>query len=80
MVNMKIEILGPGCRKCLTLENHVREAVEKSGMKAEIVHIFNVNKMVEMGVISTPGLAIDGKIVSQGKVLTEEEIISLLKS
>jgi small redox-active disulfide protein 2 len=76
---MKIEILGPGCRKCLTLENHVREAVEKSGIKAEITHILDVNKMIEMGAISTPSLAIDGKIVSEGKVLTSEEVIALLK-
>ncbi|MFH0971613.1 MAG: thioredoxin family protein [Candidatus Micrarchaeota archaeon] len=76
---MKIEILGPGCRKCLTLENHVRAAVAKTGIKAEITHIFDVNKMVEMGAISTPALAIDGKIASQGKVLAIEEIMPLLK-
>ncbi|MFH1750217.1 MAG: thioredoxin family protein [Candidatus Micrarchaeota archaeon] len=76
---MKIEILGPGCRRCLTLENHVRDAVGKSGIKAEIAHIFDVNKMAEMGAISTPSLAIDGKIVSQGKVLTPGEVLALLK-
>ncbi|MFH1442630.1 MAG: thioredoxin family protein [Candidatus Micrarchaeota archaeon] len=76
---MKIQIYGPGCRRCLTLENHVKDAVEKSGIKAEIGHVFDVNKMVDAGVISTPSLAINGKIVSQGKVLETEEIIALLK-
>ncbi len=76
---MKIEVLGVGCAKCVSLEKNVREAVKKLGITAEIKKITDITEMVQMGVMSTPALAIDGKIVSAGKPLSVDEIIALLK-
>ena len=75
---MQIKIYGPGWNRCQALEKNTRDALETLGMKAEIVKISDVNQMVEDNVFSTPGLAIDGKVVSMGKVLDVEEIEKLL--
>ena len=77
---MNVQILGPGCPNCLALEANARKAVEELKIKAEIEHVFDINKMVEMGMIMSPGLAIDGELVSQGKILSVEEIKNILKS
>lgn len=71
---MKIQVLGPGCPSCLTLEVNVKKAVAALGIDAEIEHITDINKMVEMGMMMSPGLAVDGKLVSQGKIPEVEEI------
>jgi len=71
---MKIQVLGTGCAKCKTLEANAREAVAKTGVDAEIVKITDVEKIIEMGVMSTPALAIDGEIRSVGKVLSVDQI------
>lgn len=76
---MKIQILGPGCPNCFTLEATAKKAVAELGIDAEIEHITDINKMVEMGMIMSPGLAIDGKLVSQGKIPEVEEIKKWLK-
>ena len=75
---MKIEILGTGCAKCKTLEKNAQEAVAKSGKFAQIEKVEDLTKIMEYGVMSTPGLVIDGKVVSTGKLLSVEEIVSLL--
>lgn len=71
---MKIQILGPGCPKCFALEENVKKAVEELGIEAEIEHIFDVSKMIEMGMMMSPGLAIDGRLISQGGIPEVEEI------
>ncbi len=75
---MKIEILGTGCAKCKALEKNVIEAIAKSGKFAQVEKVEDINKIMEYGVMSTPGLVIDGKVVSTGKLLTVDEIVSLL--
>ncbi|TSC53016.1 MAG: small redox-active disulfide protein 2 [Microgenomates group bacterium LiPW_16] len=77
---MKIQVLGPGCPNCLALEANAKKAVEELKIKAEIEHVFDINKMVEMGMMMSPGLAIDGELVSQGKIPSVEEIKDILKS
>ncbi len=79
MRRLKIEILGKGCSKCNYLEKTVREAVQKTGVKAEIEHVYDINKIIERNVFSTPALAIDGKVVIGGRLPTLEEVIALLK-
>lgn len=71
---MKIEILGTGCPKCKMLEANTKEALEKTGKKAEIVKVTEVDKIVEYGVMSTPAIVIDGEVKSYGKVADVEEI------
>ena len=75
---MKIEILGPGCPKCASLEVRVRQALAESNKSAEVVKITDINTMIDKGVIQTPALIIDGKIVSQGKLLSAEQIKQLV--
>jgi small redox-active disulfide protein 2 len=70
---MKIEILGSGCPKCKTTEEIVKRVVKKLGIKAEVNHVYDINKIIEYGVMMTPAVAIDGKIVVEGKIPTEEE-------
>ncbi|MDD5111514.1 MAG: thioredoxin family protein [Candidatus Altiarchaeota archaeon] len=71
---MKIEILGMGCPKCLKLEENARKAVEESGIKAEIVKVKDVDKIVSYGVMMTPALVLDGKVKCCGKIATVDEI------
>ncbi len=75
---MKIEILGTGCAKCKALEEATKQAVAKSGKFAQIEKVDDIMKIMEYQVISTPGLVIDGKVVSTGKVLSVDEIVALI--
>ena len=63
-----IEVLGPGCDNCKRLEANVREAVMMAGVEAEIVKVTDHAEIVAHGVLSTPGLVIDGKVVSAGRI------------
>jgi len=76
---MKIEILGTGCPKCKMLEDNARKAVEALKIKAEIVKVTEIDKIIEYGVMSTPALVIDGNVKSYGKIADVEEIKKFLK-
>jgi small redox-active disulfide protein 2 len=76
---MKIQILGTGCPKCKALEQHAREAVAELALNAEIDKVTDIEAIMEMGVMMTPALAIDGEVKSVGKVLTKDQVISYLK-
>ncbi len=71
---MKIQILGTGCPKCKQLEANAREAVAAKGVEAEIEKITDIDQIMEMGVMMTPALVIDGEVRSVGKVLTVDQI------
>lgn len=75
---MKIEVLGTGCSKCAQLEAVVKEAVAKSGKFAQVEKVEDITKIMEYQVLSTPGLVIDGKVVSTGKLLSLDEVIELM--
>lgn len=77
---MKIEILGTGCAKCKALEEAAKQAVAQSGKFAQIEKVEDVMKIMEYGVMSTPGLVIDGKVVSTGKLLGVDEIKKIIQS
>jgi small redox-active disulfide protein 2 len=77
---MKIEILGTGCAKCKTLEEATKQAVAQSGQFAQIEKVEDIMKIMEYGVMSTPGLVIDGKVVSTGRALSVNEIVELIKA
>ncbi len=76
---MKVQILGSGCTKCKLLEQHAREAVAELGIDAEIVKVSDIDDIMEMGVMMTPALAIDGQVRSAGKVLSKDQVIEHLK-
>ena len=76
---MKVQVLGSGCAKCKLLEQHAREAVAELGLAAEIEKVMDIDAIMEMGVMMTPALAIDGEVKSVGKVLTKDQVITYLK-
>lgn len=75
---MKIEVLGTGCAKCITLEKVVKEAIAKSGKFVQFEKVDDIMKIMEYHVVSTPGLVIDGKVVSTGKVLSVDEVLAYI--
>jgi len=76
---MKIQILGTGCAKCNALERNAKEAIAKAGVDADIEKVTDLNKIMEMGVMMTPALAVDGEVKKLGKVMTVDEITGLIK-
>ena len=75
---MKIEVLGTGCAKCKTLLEVVKEALAKKGGFHSVEKVEDIQKIIDYGVISTPGLVIDGKVVSSGKLLSVDEVLALM--
>ena len=75
---MKIVVYGPGCTNCKKTFEATKDAVTALGVDAEIVKVEDVKKMMEAGVMGTPALEIDGKIVSTGKRLSVERIKKLI--
>lgn len=75
---MKIEILGVGCPKCKQLIANAEMAVKELNIQAEISKVTDIDKITEYGVMMTPALAVDGTVVSAGKVLSKDEIKKIL--
>ena len=73
-----IKILGSGCAKCNQLETATREALRQLGMDTTIDHVTDFSQIAAYGVMTTPALVVDGKVVSFGKVLKTEEVVSIL--
>ena len=69
-----IQVLGSGCPNCKRLEKIAKEAVESLGVEGEVVKVTDFNKIADLGVMSTPGLIINGKIASTGRVPAQEEV------
>jgi len=77
---MKLQILGSGCAKCKTLGQHAEAAAQGLGLKYELEKVTDMNAIIDAGVMSTPALAVNGEIKSAGKVLSVEEIKTLLSA
>jgi small redox-active disulfide protein 2 len=75
----RIKVLGSGCAKCNQLEAAVKEALTQLGMEERIEHVTDFSQIAAYGVMSTPALVMDGKVVSFGKVLKPEEVVAILK-
>jgi small redox-active disulfide protein 2 len=75
---MKIEVLGPGCKNCESLEKATKEALGQLGVDADVDKITDYGEIAAYGVMSTPALAIDGEVVSSGRVPSVGEITELL--
>jgi len=76
----QIKMFGPGCAKCRQTEKVVREAVATSGAAAEVVKVSDMLEITAAGVMSTPAVMVDGKIMCLGKVPTKAEVLSWLVS
>ena len=70
----KIEVLGPGCNNCIRLEANAREAVAMAGVEADVIKVTDYAEILGYGIMSTPGLVIDGTVVSYGRVPSAGDI------
>ncbi len=77
--SISVKILGSGCAKCNKLEEATKEALEQLGMDQRVEHITDFGQIAAYGVMSTPALVVDEKVVSFGKVLKKEEIMKILQ-
>jgi small redox-active disulfide protein 2 len=77
---MLIKILGSGCKKCVTLKENTEVALKETGMEAEIIKVMDFKDIMAYGVMTTPALVINEKVISFGKVLKSKEIIKILES
>jgi small redox-active disulfide protein 2 len=75
---MKIEILGIGCAKCQALFELTKEAVASKGVFAQVEKVEDLTKIMEYGVMNTPGFVVNGEVKSTGKALNKEEIIQFI--
>jgi small redox-active disulfide protein 2 len=77
---MLIKILGPGCRNCANLERATRQAVADLGLEATIEKVTDYGQIAGYGVMRTPGLVVDERVLFSGRVPTAEEIATLLST
>ena len=75
---LKIEVLGSGCANCHRLEALAREAVAGLGVEAEVKKVTDVKQIMARGLMATPGLVVNGKVVSKGRVPSASEVKGLI--
>ena len=76
---MKIEVLGPDCPKCMNVEQNVKKALAELSVEAEVEKVTDIQKIIQKGVMSTPALVIDGKVVLQGKNPSVDQLKVLIR-
>ena len=74
-----VKVLGSGCTKCNQLEVATKAALEQLGMDTTIDHVTDFSQIAAYGVMTTPALVVDGKVMSYGKVLKTEEVVKILQ-
>ena len=74
----KLQILGTGCAKCQKLAENTKQAADNLGIDYEIEKVTDINRIMSFGVMSTPGLAVDGKVLVTGKVPSPADLEKLL--
>ena len=76
---MKIQILGTGCSKCKVLTANAEKAVQELGLTAAVEKVTEIQEIMKFQILMTPGLVIDGKVKSAGRVPSSDEIKEMLK-
>jgi small redox-active disulfide protein 2 len=76
---MKIQVLGTGCAKCKQLTANAEQAVAALGLGVPVEKVEDVREIMKFKVMSTPALAVDGRVVSAGKLLSPADVAALLK-
>ena len=76
---IKIQILGTGCPKCKQLAANAETAARELQLEIKLEKVTDINEIMRFGVMITPGLAVDGKVISTGKVLSVDAIKGILK-
>ena len=75
---MEIKILGTGCAKCASLEKVTREVVSELNLDATVTKVEDIMEIMTFGVMTTPALVVDGKVVLKGRVPNANEVKQLL--
>jgi small redox-active disulfide protein 2 len=76
---LDIKVLGSGCANCIKLENLVKEVVAENNLPSSIEKITDSNKFMDYGVMLTPGLVVNGKVIAMGKIPTKHTLTHWLK-
>jgi small redox-active disulfide protein 2 len=79
-MKMTIQVMGPGCARCATLEKNTKEAVAQLGIDATVEKITDRDRFMAMGVMMTPAIAINGEIKESGKVLSPSQVADIIKA
>ncbi len=74
-----IKVLGSGCKRCNQLEGATKAALDQLGMNTPIEHVTNPVQIASYGVLATPALVVDERVVSTGRVLKTEEVVKILE-
>ena len=77
---MSIKVLGAGCKSCHEMYENTKEAVKNAGLSVEVEYITDMEKVMGYGVMSMPGLVVNEKVVSMGKVLKAADVEKLLEA
>jgi small redox-active disulfide protein 2 len=75
----KVEVFGTGCKKCITTEDMIKQKAEEIGAEIKLSHIYDVVEIASRGIMSTPAVMVDGKLVHKGGLPDNSEIESWLK-
>jgi small redox-active disulfide protein 2 len=78
MAVARIEVFGPGCKKCQETYRVVKQVVEQTGVSCEVVKVESIEAMARRGIMSTPAIVADGVVVMTGKVPSPQEVRRLL--
>jgi len=73
-----IEVLGPGCARCHETHRVVKHVVDEAGLDCQVQKVESMDRMVELGVLKTPAVAFDGRVVLSGRIPKSEEVKQLL--
>ena len=77
---MQIKVLGPGCVKCRGLDLRIRKAIAELGLDASVSKVENLTEIMQYGIMRTPALVIDEKVIFSGKLPTYSELKEILKN
>ena len=80
MAKLNLKVLGGGCKSCEALLKSTNEAVKELGLEADVECITDMEKIMAYGVMRMPVLAVNDKVVSQGKVLKAKEVVKILQT
>ena len=78
MPRKRIEVLGPGCARCKETYRVVQHVVETDHLDVDVEKVESMERMIELGLLATPGVAVDGKVVLSGRIPKVDEIRKIL--
>ncbi len=76
---MKVQVLGAGCTKCKALEERIRQLIAEHQLKADMEKVTDLQEIMKYGILSTPGLVIDGVVKSTGSIPKDDQLLAWLE-